>query len=252
MRTYDKDEISELNAEPWQIDLLKLNPGYVCWGPHEDYMMNEGGWSGRQIFDTWGEFGPWSLDDLNECVNFYFEVSRESKDCPACEGDGYHSEAKPIANTFYSHMNPKGESWNDKITQEEVAALMESRRLSDFTRNKPEGYVPTAEEVNAAQNGGGFMGHDAINRCILIDARLKRLGIPKNCCECDGNGYVHTAPSAHVSIVLWLLHPRKGCSRGVEVKNITQEDLPGVYEFLNEAAKRNAARFSKIPQLTTP
>ena len=54
MRNYDEEEVKELNAEQWQIDLLKLNPEYVHWGPHEDYMYNDGkGWNGRVIHETW-------------------------------------------------------------------------------------------------------------------------------------------------------------------------------------------------------
>jgi hypothetical protein len=60
-------------------------------------------------------------------------------------------------------------------------------------------------------------------------------------------GYVYTEDTAHVNLVLWLLHPRKGCSRGVEIQRIQQEDLPEVFEYLRKAADRNAERFSKIP-----
>lgn len=42
MRTYDKDDAQELNAEQWQLDLLQLNPDYVSWGLHDDYMWKEG------------------------------------------------------------------------------------------------------------------------------------------------------------------------------------------------------------------
>ncbi len=103
MRHYDENDAKELNAQPWQLDLLKLNPAYCHWGPHEDYMWKE------------------------------------------------------------------------------------------------------------------------------------------------GSGYVHTAPAAHVSLTLWWLHPRKGCSRGIEITNIEQGDLPAVFAFLRQAAERNAERFSKIP-----
>jgi len=89
MRVYDEEEAAELNAERWQLDLLNLNPSYVHWGPHEDYMWKEKeGWDGRVINDTWADFGPWPLDEYNECVNFYFSVIRDSKDCPTCGGNG--------------------------------------------------------------------------------------------------------------------------------------------------------------------
>lgn len=247
MRAYDEDEATKIRAEQWQLDLLKTNPSYTCWGPHEDYMWKKGeGGDCPVIKESWADFGPWGLDDMNECVNFYFSVSRESKDCHVCNGNGYHPAAQGIVNTFYAHQNTRGDHWNDKITQDEVQALVDAGRLIDFTRKQPEGYVPSAEQVNAAQHTRGLSSHDAINRCILITARLKRLGIPEKCPECGGESYVYTAPAAHVTLTLWMLHPRKGCSRGVEVR-IEQGDLPSVFAWLRSAAERNAQRFSKLP-----
>lgn len=255
MRVFDEDEAKRLNAEKWQLDLLDLNPEYTCWGPHEDYMWtkDDAGWNSRQIRPTWSEFGPWELDDLNECVNFYFSVTRESKECETCGGNGYHPKAQEIADSYYD-LDNRGTKWVHSITQDEVQALVDAGRLIDFTHQWKQGegwkkkeppVVPTAEEVNSWARKG--MGHDAINRHILIRTRLKRLGLPETCPTCDGHGYVYTAPSAHVSLTLWWLHPRKGCSRGIEVTRIEQAELPVVFAFLREAADRNAQRFSKIP-----
>lgn len=241
MRYFDEEEAKNLNAEPWQLDLLKLNPSYVSWGPHEDYMWKEGsGWDSRQIFQAWGDFGPWKLDELNEVVNFYFSVNRASEECTGCCGNGYHKDAQAVVNTFYSHMNPRGEHWNDNITQDEVEALIGAGRV-------PAG--STAEDINAQNRPGArAMGHDAINRHILIRARLQRLGITDDCDRCSGNGYVYTEPAAHACLTLWILHPRKGCSRGVLIERVEQRDLPAIFSFLREAAERNAQRFSSIPQ----
>lgn len=243
MRNYDENEAKELNAEQWQIDLLKLNPEYVHWRPHEDYMSNDsGGWDKPLIYESWSSFGPWKLDDYNECVNFYFSVNRESKECETCGGNGYHKNAQEVVNTFYSHMNPYGIHWNDKITQDELDALIKSGRIKQGI---------TVEEVNNQnKRGSKCIGHDAINRMILIDARLKRLGIEKNCDICNGNGYVFTAPKARATLTLWMLHPRKGCSRGVEVSNIEQSDLPGIFDWLRDSAKRNADRFLMIQNIS--
>lgn len=242
MRNYDQEEAEKLNADQWQLDLLKLNPGYTCWGPHEDYMSSDvSSWSSRIISSTWPSFGPWKLDDYNEVVNFYFSVSRASEECSCCGGNGYHADAQQVVNTFYAHMNPRGEHWNDKITQDELDALVEAGRA------KPGSLL---DDVNAQNAPGarGF-GHDAINRFILTRARLSRLGIPVECAECGGSGSVYTAPSAHVSLVLWVLHPRKGASRGVEIERIEQSDLPAIFAYLREAAERNAHRFSAILQI---
>lgn len=240
---YDKEELEQLNPEPWQIELLMMNPEYPHWGPHEDYMWDEkGGWSSRILKESWSDFGPFKLDDLNECVHFYFSVNRESEKCPFCLGGGYHIESREVVNGFYAHMNDKRESWADKLTQDEVNALVGEGRLRDLTR---EGHHPTAEEVNDWHRKG--MGHDAINRHILIKARLQRLRLPENCEDCSGRGYIYTKPSAHVSLTLWWLHPRKGSSRGIEIARIEREEIPSVFKLLREAAQRNADRFSKIP-----
>lgn len=243
MRTYDENEIADLNAEPWQIDLLKVNPEYAFWGPHEDYMWTKGdGWNSPQIINSWAEFGPWQLDDLNECVNFYFSVERDNKECPDCRGNGYHPDAQIVANTFYPHQcaeigRPQSEAWHDKITQDEADALVAEGRSRGMA---------TAAEINAAQHGRGLNSHDAINRWILIETRLKRLGLPKACPTCNGSGYVFTAEKAHVSLTLWWLHPHKGCSRGIEITRIEQSDLPNIKGFLQHAAERNATRFEKV------
>lgn len=240
---WDREELERLNAEPWMVELLEVNPDYPHWGPHEDYMRNNrSGWSAPAAVPTWSDFG-WTLDDMNEVVHFYFEVRRDSVECATCAGGGYHPEAQPVANSFYAQMNREGESWNDKIAEDEVLALWEAGRLRhDFKE------LPTAEQVNAWQRGRG-LGHDAINRCTLIEARLKRLGLPKDCPTCDGHGYTFTEDAAHAGLVLWVIHPRKGASRGVEIERVDRADLPAIRAFLDAAARRNAARFARITKL---
>lgn len=240
MLTYPEDEweledAKRLNAEPWMLDLLKLNPEYNCWGPGEDYMCEKGdGWRASAYHDTWNDFGPWELNELNECVHFHFEVGRKSVECESCDQSGYNQETHKISEDFYDFARA-GRRWVDNVTQDEADVLAERGRIRAGT---------TAEELNAA-NG---MAHDAINRGILIEARAKRLGVWGLCEKCQGHGYVHTAPGAHVSLVLWMLHPRKGAARGVEIKCISKEELPAVFAWLREADKRNRDRFAKIPE----
>lgn len=335
---YDQKEVKRLQVAPWQLDLLKLNPSYCSWGPHEDYMWRPGaketdknnpngqqrdyGWESRILSPNWTAFrkgdpadesllgsGGFDLDELNECVNFYFQVNRESEGCKVCGRTGYHPDALWITESFYSHSSPfthrnprqemahaimqsfgAGETgnvhgndtfpteevlnkygpefrafcermrtrheWCDDITDDEAKALADEGRLHHLThtfvtgkgwepKNPP--VIPTAADVNSAQKAeGGFISHDAINRSVLIEQRCKRLGVPRTCTNCDGYGYVYTAPTAHVSLVLWWLHPRKGCSRGIEIARIEQHELPEVFAFLKEAADRNAERFAKV------
>lgn len=81
---------------------------------------------------------------------------------------------------------------------------------------------------------------------VLTRHRCETYGVPHACPDCEEYGYFYQGPPI-VNLVLWLIHPRKGASRGVKVTNIQQEDLPEVYKFLRTAADRNAERFSKVP-----
>ena len=88
--------------------------------------------------------------------------------------------------------------------------------------------------------------HDAINRSILIKHKAKRFGVPVRCTECSGHGHVFTEPAAKLGLVLWVLHPRKGASRGVHIKNIEEKELPKVLAFLRAARDRNSDRFARL------
>jgi hypothetical protein len=133
----EQAEAKELNAPDWMLQVLTMNPNYTSWGPHENYMSGDGaGWSSPVFYDSWSMF-DFGLDDLNELVNFYFEVEK-----------------------------------------------------------------------------------------------------PKNV--------------AVLNLVLWYIHPRKGASRGVEVKNIQQSDLPNIIKHLKEARDRNFNRFSKLDKQPEP
>jgi len=235
----NSEEIEQLRPTPWMLELLKKNPSYMGWGPGEDYMNSPAkekeasgrGWDGSLQFKSWKDFGPWSLDDLNECVNFYFAIERDSKWCEKCDGQGYNERTSRLANDFYGPLG-----WSKQLTEDELKALKENNRV---------GHGATLEDVN---NGRalGPLGHDAINRWILIETRARRLGFWGKCEKCEGLGEVFTQKNSHISLTLWFLHPRKGCSRGVIINKIKEEELPEVFKFLKHAAKRNADRFGKI------
>lgn len=131
-----------------------------------------------------------------------------------------------------------GGHWSAAITQDEVDALWEQHRLRSAFKERP-----SAAEVNELAKRS--MLHDSINYWICSGRRCKRLGIPYDCQTCEGYGELFTGP-ARLDLTLWVLHPRKGASRGVEVQNILHSDLPAVHGFLKEAAARNLARFSKV------
>lgn len=249
---YDKNHLAALNAEPWQVALLDCNPSYTGWGPGEDYMdspqnSERSGWNHSLAYNSWKEFGPWGLDDLNEAVNFYFSVRRSNRTCLACKGKGLNPETRLIQDSFYSHNRTDNKpGWNTDITQDELDALIHAGRIRPPV---------TKEEVNQANMWPrtadwkkGVMSHDALNKHILVETRAKRLGVYGECLECSGKGYTFTEPSAHVMLTLWFLHPRKGASRGVEVR-IEKENLPDVKKFLQAAAERSARRFSGLDHL---
>lgn len=288
---YDFEEAEDLKIDNWILDILKMNPEYVFWGPYEDYMcVEEGkGWNARVIHDTWEEFKKnWKLDDLNEVVNFYFEASRNNVKCETCGGCGNHPDAQWITESFYRHSSPfcletqqeieaktimkrfggdyetavvekgfpsehilkkypdafrhfceemlDGDGfWHNKITQDELDLLIEKNR---FPKDS------LLVEVNQEEKFG--LRHDAINRMYLCEKRCEILGVPFYCSKCQGIGENYTEEKAHLGLILWILHPRKGCSRGIHIKNVYKEDLKSVFSFLREAEKRNTERFSKI------
>jgi len=234
---HDFEYLAKLNAFNWQIAQLKRNPDYVFWGVGEDYMdmpHKDDGWAGSLIYPTWNKADN-QVDELNEIVNFYFELVRDNVECVHCDGTGHNPETKIIDETFYDHDGDGSRRWIDKITNDEVDALWEHHRLHQFKEK------PTAAQVNAQPRV-----HDAINRWILIETRAKRLGVWGECEYCAGEGYIYTAPHARLVLNLWKLHPRKGAARGIRIENIIETDLPEVLEMLREAARRNAERFSKL------
>lgn len=253
----EREEVERLNVPEWMLGLLQRNPDHVSWGPGEDYMRSGGdGWESSVEIASWTEF-DWVLDDLNECVNFYFKVDADSKTCPNCghanSGSGYHPDAIWISDSFFAHTNPFVEG---KYPSEETLEKYGTgfRQFCETMREagyKGWGDMPLSEDDKKALKDegrnadGGRFGHDAINSHIIIRARCKRWGLPFWCPECEGRGHLITSES-FLSLVLWMIHPRKGASRGVLVRHIEKEDVPEVLEYLREAAQRNQQRFQGI------
>lgn len=117
--------------------------------------------------------------------------------CEACGGDGLTPEARAIHDTFYPHMiggeRANELAWHDKIGQAEVDNLVKEDRLARWNpeTRKYDSVPRTAAEVNASNGRSGAfadLGHDCINRWILVRFRCERLGIPMSCAACDGHG----------------------------------------------------------------
>lgn len=201
----------------WMQAAIDLNPGYCGWGPGEDAM---------RIGETVPVDELWELDDFNECVSFYFTVLQAHDDC-ACSGTGLNPAAKKLGDSFY-------EGWGNHLTPDEMAALTAENR-------------PIAR--SAANAFSRSLGHDAINRGILIKARHLRLHGSSDilCAACHGEGAVPRPGSRpRLAMRAWMLHPRKGASACLTVDPIREKDLPRVLIWLATAATRNAARFARV------
>jgi len=248
----DREELAQLNAAPWMVNILKLNPAYTSWGPGECYMTAETseskGFEGACYFATWADMQA-DLDEVdtrNIVANFYFQLHRKAANCAACARTGYAPLAREVYRAFYD-LEGTGTRWCDAITADETQALVDADRVNQGDLTLAE-LTARFNAANVRTSPFSEYDHDGINCCILVEARCKRLGYEIRCPVCQGQGFVYVDPAAHLQLVLWLLHPRKGASRGVVVQDIQQEDLPGVYKFLRKAAAQNAKRFAKVPR----
>jgi hypothetical protein len=247
MEIYYQEEAEYAGAEQWQLDLLKTMPESVFQLPNENGMATKDkGFESSIIFYNWQKFCLWESDGFTECVNFNFSLPHEIIKCDQCLENGYPGEAQYIVNSFYPGRNSSREHWYDKITQDEMQALVEFNRIQYLTEDEIDGYVPTtAEEINTGIQEG-YYGYDAIDQSILIQARLKRLELPMFCDNCQGYGEFYPASKTHVSLSLWLIDPHKGSSQYIRIKNIQRDELQSVLEYLRVAANRNAQRFEKV------
>lgn len=115
--------------------------------------------------------------------------------------------------------------WCHHLIQDDVDALIKAGRLMDFTHrpineaqveelkiqkenggsgywlSKPNGYHPTADEVNAWSIQG--IGHDSINAGVCIEARCKREGVPYICALCEGHGTYWAKPQDKIDYDSW-------------------------------------------------
>ena len=106
--------------------------------------------------------------------------------------------------------------WSHHLIQADVDALVAHERLMEFTHRprdeaqaeklrqqkaaggsgcwlaEPNGYHPTAAEVNAWSLEG--WGHDAISNGVCVEARCAREGVPCRCARCRGTGTIWPTP----------------------------------------------------------
>lgn len=151
-------------------------------------------------------------------------------ECKDCNGSGYSQDYQRLNEEWYSFENSdykpnpfkencryNANAWSNNLTKEDVAALLKSDRLWDFTRvplnEEQRGivkqkiadggnswlpfsneYIPTPEEVN--EWNLKTMGHDGINAWCCIKARLKREKKSHKCASCNGSGENWQHPAA--------------------------------------------------------
>lgn len=259
MKTYDESDefdqkcLAKLNPDPWMLDMLKLNPSYPFWGPGDDYMGGKDqGWASPMRIATWAEHDM-TLNDYNEVVHFYFQIQRDSHKC-TCQ-NGYTDEAIELRDSqFYYEPEPYTSDRGRSLTDDALVTLFKHNRLGP-NRGKEDqpAPVPPITELRAlaADKSLPFSFVDSISDHILMTQECERRGIAMVCPRCKGDGSIYDETPAYLALVYWLLHPRKGASRGVEVKHVEKTDLPQVYDFLAEAARRNAERFSKVVPLAS-
>jgi len=136
--------------------------------------------------------------------------------------------------------------WSHHLTQEDVDALVEAGRLTDFTHQ----FVPgkgwqsrdpqpevTAEQVNAWSLDG--FGHDSINCMVVCDARCEREGWPTTCPECDGHGSIEAYPGQRDDAENWE-HSEPPTGEGWQLWETTTEGSPVSPVF---ATDRDLARW---------
>lgn len=162
--------------------------------------------------------------------------------------------------------------WKHHLIQADVDALVAERRLPAFTHrprspeqveqleaqaaaggsgywlNEPNGYHPTATEVNEWSLGG--MSHDAINNGVCIEARCLREGVPHLCARCKGSATIWSTPEAEQQCDEWQkTEPPTG--DGYQLWQDCSEGSPvsPVFASLDELcawAADNATTFSKF------
>ncbi len=244
----DKDLVT-YNAEQWQINLLKLNPSYTCWGNGQDSMCEADGWSGSKVVDNVKSLYP--LDDLNELAHFYFFVGRDSENCQVCDGRGYSAfamkEKRSIPAQITLSKNDVLDLFSDERLRAEDGKYYALKNEKWYTRVKvgnkfllrrcPDPVIPTHHKQ---------MFIDCISEHVLLKARAKRAGQELLCSTCQGKGYNFTTEKSHIGFQTWILHPRKGCSKGVLLPKFAEEDVPAIMEYLKSGKKRAKKMFSKI------
>lgn len=161
----DRRDLARLNVEPWMAEQLRLNPRYTGWGPGMDYMKSSG--SGeehgydRGAETSWADF-QLQLDDYNECVHFYFELDRKSKECPSCpDSRGLSPEAFAFDAQWYGKAPFDAAAYGAiPLALDDPALRAAARRACERTEGR--GVLPYGEDGIARE---ARRIHGILSRC---------------------------------------------------------------------------------------
>lgn len=259
LRSINDSDLLDFNAKDWQLKALHYNPNYVYWGNNEDYMSSGSGWSEPLNISSYSDFS-FELDELNELVNFYFFIYKDTKQCPDCEL-GYSKEYEEERSIYYNRpfyeLCPK----QKRILVENGRVFVEKQKFykknnkwflnsveikePSYLWNDSWAFYPEYKNIKSskAKKIATFFG-DAIDSHLIIKAALAD-GVDHVCNTCNGKSKLAIS-DCKLGLQLWFLHPRKGCSRGVKIELILEDDLPKAISFLKKAKERNNERFSKL------
>lgn len=166
----------------------------------------------RRLKDQWYGYAPFLPEDrgsapfLPSHPAILALAERNIGNAPGFYGTGptaLAAEAQRLADHF-------NRGWSHHLNADDVAALVDAGRLNDLTHTwspehrwqpKDPPYVPTPEEVNVWSLSG--MGHDAINRWVVVGAECKRLGVEPDCDACDGECSLWDTPEDKLAAEAW-------------------------------------------------
>jgi hypothetical protein len=167
----------------------------------------------KELSDKWygwsGTFRPEDrgsvpYEPTNEIVMAL--ARRNVERSPEFYGTG-NAAVQREAQRLAAHFNL---GWHHHLNDDDVAALIESRRLVDFThtfvpgegwKEKNPPYRPTAKEVNDWSLTG--FGHDSVNKWVVCKAEAARLGLKTTCDHCEGEGALWNSPEAKAAAEAW-------------------------------------------------
>lgn len=267
------EELYIHNPALWQLEMLKFNPRRTNWHPMSGNMAEAKELSKSQSYENWEAFYKewyYTPDPSNEFVNFYFEVSNKKNKCENCNRgfNQYHkiledevtnriaqkkdlTEDEMIWLVNHGRIKTKNNlsvKWDDELKLFKLNSGMDD--IEFFTKDQIE--YPDLNEINKKiliryEHDFGVMPHKS-NRITYIDLLnmlIDMRGLNVKCDICNGSGYLYS-DEPKLILYLWVVHTDYARSRGIEIKEIKQEDVPNVLRFLIKAHDVLVEKFKNV------